>query len=200
MTGVFPQMQGWVLLASGFLVVWQGLLSYRRGFLTRAQVEARGSWPALPFFWHGGMWGDLLLVGPAVAIIATYAAQWSWPWILGAALFGLTASITRHREYFRKESRSCHFDGRRLTAAGWIHFFYMAAVFAVALLFYLATSSVSVSNARWVTGLFVAHFFLAVFEPSWYLRRKISKDDWQLFEVFLILLVAGYCVVAFLRD
>src|SRR6266853_1355972 len=51
------------------LVLLQGLLAYRAGFLTVSQMQSVGIQHGLPFLWHFAMWGDLLLMSPLCAYL-----------------------------------------------------------------------------------------------------------------------------------
>jgi hypothetical protein len=65
------------------LVLAQALFAYQEGFLIASQMLQKGVKSGLPFLWHFGMWGDILLISPLSAlIVAYYSKQWTpprWP-------------------------------------------------------------------------------------------------------------------------
>lgn len=85
----------------------------------------------LPFMAHGGMWGDVFLISPLVAVIAGYYGNtWSHHEIVGWLTAGFIASYGMHQTYKSVPWREAHVAERKLTIAGHIHFVYMGVAFA----------------------------------------------------------------------
>src|SRR5258708_3096199 len=60
------------------LVMVQALLAWQSHFFTVSQMRQVGVNQGLPFVWHFGMWGDLLIVsGLAAYVVGSYSVRWN---------------------------------------------------------------------------------------------------------------------------
>ena len=128
-------------LVLGFLsicvVFIEAILTYADGMFLPSQMVRR--YPVgFPFIANGGMWGDLLLLSPALCLIGRYAADWSGWEIVLALTVGMVVSFLMHDlVYLRgKFPDSLAGGGRPISKAGWVHVFYFGAALAAIILFY----------------------------------------------------------------
>jgi hypothetical protein len=135
----------WILLAflEGLVAV-QAILATATGFLTVSQMHRRGLEFGLPFIWHFGMWGDLLIVSPLVAyLVGRHLARWRVPSIFSSIVVGGAISGLMSWTYTFGHVPEAHVLNHRLTGVGWVHFVYMAVALAVILQVLLFTRGVT---------------------------------------------------------
>lgn len=83
-----------------FGVVLGGYCASLNSFLTVGQMRARGINHGLPFIAHLGMWGDLFIITPLVAIIVSrYSEKWSMGNVILASVIAIIASGAMHIFY-----------------------------------------------------------------------------------------------------
>jgi hypothetical protein len=155
--GLAPAIIAFVCLES--LVVAQGLLAYQDQFLTVSQMRGRGVDQGLPFLWHFGMWGDLILSGIAAYLIGRYFRNWRFRWISASLAIGFASAIAMNWIYKLSQIPEAHIQNHHLTAAGVVHFFYMAIAIAVFIQFLFFTEGVSLRALRTVSVLLCIHVF-----------------------------------------
>lgn len=164
-------------------VALQGLFAYYDGFFWPSQMLRKVS-RGLPFFAHGGMWGDVIIISPLVAIIVErYSPQWSFREIVLAILVGLIVSFAMHETYKAGTFPEAHVQYGHLTSAGWVHFGYMAAALAVLGLYYL---DAEYTPYMWVVSALLiihtaigTHVVLGLAQPDWYSGRPLqSMGTW----------------------
>jgi len=143
------------------LVVLQGWLAYSDQFLTVSQMQARGVAQGLPFVWHFGMWGDLLVISPIAAYIAgRYAMSWRLRNTLISIAVGLLAAILLSWLFTRSDVPEAHVQNHQLTLTGLTHGFYMAIAFAVFTQFFIFTRNISDLLLRLVSAFLLIHVFI----------------------------------------
>ena len=161
-----------VALVTSAFVIFEGLLSWREGTLTRS---GRAN-PQLPFLWHGGMWADALILPVINALL--------WPnlvWHLGNAslslVTGIVTAMIAHWWWSRDLVRDPFWPAGRsrpwwkaLKIVGWLHLgFFIAQIGSLTL---AVQSHVSNEVVGRVSALFVVFILLAVVQPQLILRRK----------------------------
>ncbi len=163
------------------LLVLQALAAFQIGMLTPSQMMRNGRPKGLPFFAHGGMWGDLLVTALAAHLISRYGAEWTTSaWMLMLVAGGIM-SAGMHWVYTHGTTPEAHVLDHGLTAAGWIHAVYMTVALAILLLFYLGTRNPSPTLMWWTTGLLTLHlaignhFVLGLLAPEWYPDRPLAN-------------------------
>src|SRR3989344_725138 len=81
------------------LIILQGAIAYRDGFLWPSQMLERTS-KGLPIAMHAGMWSCLCILSPLLAsIVAYHEGEWSRFDIMITVALGLTASLMMHDQY-----------------------------------------------------------------------------------------------------
>ena len=142
-------MAWFVCLFGAALVVAQGLLSYRAGaFFNNGVINDKGH-RFLCFSKHGAMYADLLILCPVLYFAAGHADQWSTSKItVFATLACMASAVMNFVIYPKLATPSCHYDeNMEITAAGKLHFIFMALVIGVVALFYLGTPRVDNQTA-----------------------------------------------------
>ena len=160
-------------------VALQGLFAHYDDFFTPKQM-LRHVPRGLPFVAHGGMWGDVLIISPLVAVIVEqYSSQWSFKGVVLAILAGLVVSVLMHEIYKAGLIPEAHVQYGHLTSAGWVHFGYMAAALAVLILYFLDTEY---TPYMWVVSILLIfhtaignHVPLGLVQPDWYSGRPLTS-------------------------
>ena len=143
------------------LVLLQALLAYFDHFLTVAQMRERGISQGLPFIWHFGMWGDILIISPLAAyIIGLYSGHWRLRRIVISLVIGFILAAIFSWLYTLSDMPEAHVQNHNLTAAGNAHLVYMAIALAVFIQFLFFSGEVSVPLLRIVSVLLFVHVFL----------------------------------------
>lgn len=168
------------LLAFEGLIALQGWLAWGEGFLTPRQLQLMRGTKGLPFLAHGGMWGDALIISPLVAlIVAYYGTKWSPVEVTVAMLVGLVSSFAMHETYRKIPWPEAHVRHGYLTDAGWAHLVYMAAAFAVILLYFFHAPYTpwmwAVSALLIVHVTVGTHVVLGLLRPAWYPGRPLEN-------------------------
>lgn len=160
-------------------VIGSAGLAWRKGDLRRRTGVDIG------FANHGGMWGDLMLLPIANALIVPWLST-GW-WIALAATLGSALSIAVHVHWYgggaaasSRRSRGhmwpSHARGswwRDLAPAGWAHVVYVAGELALLcgfLLFPMPRPVVWI-----VAAIFTLHVPLGLLQPRWYLTRRLPS-------------------------
>lgn len=160
------------------LVAVQALLVYRDHFLTVSQMQQRGVDQGLPFVWHFGMWGDLLIVsGLAAYVIGRYFSRWHSQRMLVSLALGFSSAAILSWIYTFSGMPEAHVQNHRLTVAGMVHLFYMAIAFAVFIQFLFFTKDISVRLLRAVSVLLFVHVFFGT-HMALGIMNVISPLDW----------------------
>jgi len=160
------------------LVAVQALLVYRDHFLTVSQMQQRGVDQGLPFVWHFGMWGDLLIVsGLAAYVIGRYFSCWHGQRMLVSLALGFSSAALLSWIYTFSGMPEAHVQNHRLTVAGMVHLFYMAIAFAVFIQFFFFTKDISVRLLRAVSVLLFVHVFFGT-HMALGIMNVISPLDW----------------------
>jgi hypothetical protein len=143
------------------LVLAQAILSFFEGFLTVDQMKRKGIEQGLPFLWHLGMWGDILLISPLAALIVIrYSRTWFVFDICIAIILSVFLSVLMHWFYTFSEIPEAHIRSHALTSVGYIHAIYMVIVMSVFVLLYFFTPMVPRIFAIATTLLLIVHIFL----------------------------------------
>lgn len=161
------------------LVVIQALVSYRDGFFWPHQMLERTS-KGLPFAMHAGMWGDVFILSPLLAVIVAYRIEeWSWANIAIAGFLGFVASSGMHEQYKGIPWPEAHVQNGELTFVGKAHVIYMAVAFAILGLYYLAGEY---TPYMWWTSLAVVvhvvignHMLFGSDPPEYYPGRPLES-------------------------
>ena len=150
-----------------------------------------GSWkqrPALDmgFVNHGGMWGDLLLLPLANAVIVPHLSADSW--IAGALLVATLASIWVHIHWYRGKNTThapehmwpTRLHGtwwRDLSWAGWAHVVYVIGELSLLAGFLLHPIPADV--VLFVTAVFTIHVPVGLLQPRYFLTGHIATASEQ---------------------
>lgn len=160
------------------LVVVQVLLVYRDHFLTVSQMQQRGVDQGLPFIWHFGMWGDLLIVsGLAAYIIGRYFHRWHGQQMLVSLALGSSLATILSWTYTFSGMPEAHVQNHHLTVAGIVHLFYMAIALAVFVQFFFFTKDISARLLRLVSVLLFIHMFFGT-HMALGIMNVVSPLDW----------------------
>jgi hypothetical protein len=187
---------GWAI--SVLAVVISAALAWAQGcFVKHPRLD-------MGFVNHGGMWGDLVLLPIANAVIVPYLSFGIW--IAVAFAIGLALSAWVHVHWYRGDrpgSHSCEHMWpsrphrswwRDLSWAGWAHVFYVAGELAVLmgfLLFPMPDEAIVV-----VTVIFTLHVPLGLLQPRWFLTGEIAGPRKQ---PLLLPLLATLWIVSFVK-
>jgi hypothetical protein len=145
--------------------------------LTAKQAFKKGLKHFLPFLWHLGMWGDLVLLPPwFMYVCERFASQWK-PWQLIVSMTaGLLVSAGLHVLYAQAKTPEAHAHDGKLTVAGWLHFVYMGLGTGFAFQFYCFTKSTP-AFVILTSLMFGIHMTLAThIVPA--LWCKMKRLDW----------------------
>ena len=163
-----------------------------------------GSWTRRPgldlgFVNHGGMWGDLLLLPLANAVIVPHIRAGLW--IAGALLVAALASILVHIHWYRGQmtthrpehlwpSRPHSLWWRDLSWAGWAHVVYVIGELALLAGFLLHPMPAEV--ILFVTSIFTIHVPVGLLQPRYFMTGHIATATEQ--PLLLPLLLALWAV------
>lgn len=195
MNGIEFSVTTWTV--SVLAVVISAALAWAQGcFAKRPCDDARGR-PGIDmgFVNHGGMWGDLVLLPIANAVIVPHLSFGIWTAV--AFAIGLALSAWVHVHWYRGDppSRGTPDDAsarlrrphsrehmwparpygswwKDLSWAGWAHVFYVAAELTV-LMGYLLFPMTDETTAV-VAVIFTLHVPLGLLQPRWFLTGEIA--------------------------
>jgi hypothetical protein len=141
-------------------------------------MQQHGVDQGLPFVWHFGMWGDLLIVsGLAAFVIGRYSPRWHGRRMLVSFALGFSSAAILSWIYTFSEMPEAHVQNHRLTVVGVVHFFYMAIALAVFIQFLFFTKDISVRLLRVVSVLLFVHVFVGT-HMALGIVNVISPLDW----------------------
>ena len=155
--------------------------------VSAALAWAQGYWSKRPglemgFVNHGGMWGDLVLLPIANAVIVPYLQFGIW--VAVAFAIGLALSAWAHIHWYRGDKPGAHSREhmwpsrphgswwKDLSWAGWAHVFYVAGQLSILmgfLLFPMPDEAIAV-----VATIFTLHVPLGLLQPRWFLTGEIA--------------------------
>lgn len=128
---------------------------------------------------HGGMWGDVLLLPIANAVIVPWIAP-GW-WLLGPLAVGALWSVALHAWWHggRTDAVCDHMWPARshghwavdLSLAGWCHVAYVTG--QIALLLAFALTRTPPATVLVVALVLTVHVPLGVLQPAWFARRRV---------------------------
>jgi hypothetical protein len=139
------------------------------------------------FVHHGGMWGDLVLLPLANAVIVAHLDAGLW--IAAALVAALALSIWVHIHWYRGDATRAHSREhmwpsrphgswwRDLSWAGWAHVAYVAGELAILAGFLLHPMPAEV--VALVCVVFTLHVPLGLLQPRWYLTGEIASPRAQ---------------------
>ncbi len=157
-------------------VLLQAVLAYRDYFFSVAQMQLCHADRGVPFDMHTGMWGDLFIITPLMALVVSkYAHFWDNTAMLWAVGAGVVLSLIMHCTYISAGNKfpEAHTHDGDLTAAGMVHLIYMGLAFAVIALFFFATPHPAAGDVRLVYALLMVHVVLGVHVPL-----KLLAPEW----------------------
>lgn len=168
-------------LVSLAIVAAEAKLAANGGMLTVAQMKR--SHPdhkiGLPFSWHFGMWGDVLLITPAAAwIVSAYGAQWELQDVAIVGIFALIASVVLHWFYSLSAFPDSLAWNGKITAAGYLHVAYTAGALAIVGLWYVFTEHGDTVSVAVVTAVLMVHVLVASKIFIGLLNRHWLHFDW----------------------
>lgn len=174
----------WAILGSGIALVFiQGLASWFDGYLTQAQLAARGitGWS---FMEHGGMWADVFIISPLVAYFVSnyqlpYFSKWGLVILAVAVVFSLGMGYLYQQGGMVTPEAHTH-DGTT-TVAGWIHGVYAVAAIWICAMVYipgLASPPISKADIIGLSMLLIPFFYsgVAKFSERWVFE---TPAQWQ---------------------
>lgn len=184
------------------------LISVAAVVASGAIAWAEGNWRRRPglamgFVNHGGMWGDLVLLPIANAVIAPHLRPGAWlPLALAVATI---ASLWVHVHWYRPNAAShshehmwpAHARGswwRDLSWAGWAHVVYVIG--ELTLLTGFLVTAVPDDVVAIVAIVFTLHVPLGLLQPRWFLTGEIATPRKQ---PLLIPLLACLWIVALVK-
>ncbi len=158
-------------------VVLGGYLAYRDSFLTVGQMHKKGFEHGIPWIWHGGMIGDLLLITPLIALIVSrYSLSWDPTRFL--LVFGgcLLISFVLHNQWDKTNLPESHTYLHVRSQTGWLHLVYLPAALTVMVMFYFQTPHYRIDPeiAVSISAILAFHIFLGthtplkIWNPSWF--------------------------------
>jgi hypothetical protein len=175
-------------LISVATVVVSGAIAWLEGNWTRRPGLAMG------FVNHGGMWGDLVLLSVANAVVVPHLT-WG-PWLIGALTAGAPASMWAHAHWYHPPTAGpCdpgelvsargaadgdhmwprHGHGswwRDLSWSGWAHVIYVTGELSLLVGFLLHAMPADVVVL--VAAIFTIHVPIGLLQPRWYRTGHIA--------------------------
>jgi len=194
------------LLVLEGMVGLQLVLAHRDHFLTVAEMQGRGVSEGLPLLWHGGIWGDILIVSPLAGIVcAMYGSRWRATEIVICAVASASATATMACIWSYGDLPEAHRHSGQLTAAGMVHLAYMFAALTILALFYFCSGALPLPLVGIVSGLLILHTIFgthlwlgplkAAGELAWYPRQPLT-DPLSWGTVFGVALFAVWRIVS----
>jgi hypothetical protein len=174
-------------LVSVVAVLVSGVLAWLQGNLAKHPGLDMG------FVNHGGMWGDLLLLPIANAVIVPYLEP-GW-WIVGALAISSALSAWVHVHWYRGDktvhnlrsrvhsrehmwpSRPNGLWWKDLSWAGWAHLIYVVGELTILIGFLLFSMPDEVVAV--VCIVFTLHVPLGLLQPRWFLTGAIASPRQQ---------------------
>lgn len=168
------------------------LVSVAAVVVSGAAAWLEGCWVRRPgldmgFANHGGMWGDLLWLPIANAVIVPHLSI--GPWIAGAVLLTALASSWVHHHWYRGAGGSadpplhscehmwpCRPHGswwRDLSNAGWLHVLYVVGELCILIGFLIHPMPDAVVLV--VAAVFTIHVPIGLLQPRWFLSGRIAS-------------------------
>ena len=166
--------------ASVAAVVLSGSVAWLEGNWVRRHGLSMG------FANHGGMWGDLLLLPIANALIAPHLAAGAW--LPAAFAVAFAASVLVHVFWYRGDDKvrkrahaAEHMWPSRpqgtwygdLSWAGWLHVVYVAAELTILAGFLAHATPPPVAVI--VCAVFTIHVPLGLLQPRWYVTGRVAS-------------------------
>ena len=167
----------WITWAIGVAaVIVSGAAAWCEGCLVRRPGLDMG------FANHGGMWGDLLWLPIANAVIVPHLT-WDW-WVVGAIAVATAASVWVHYYWYRGMHRahSCEhmWPARRhgswtrdLSLAGWLHVVYVIGELTLLIGFLIHPMPAATVIA--VAVIFTIHIPVGLLQPRWFLSGQVAS-------------------------
>jgi hypothetical protein len=162
-------------LASVLAVIVSGLVAGVEGNARRRSGLDMG------FLDHAGMWGDLILLPLANAVIVPWLTAGSWLFTAGLAATacslglhrwwhgGVRTAVRDHLWPDRAHGRWAH----DLSWAGWCHVVYVAA--ELTLLFAYALTPTPLGPTLIVTAVLTIHVPIGVLQPAWFATGRVFE-------------------------
>jgi hypothetical protein len=156
-------------------VVVSAVVAWREGSWTRRPGLDMG------FVNHGGMWGDLLLLPVANAVIVPHLTN-GW-WMAGAIAMATAASLLVHVHWYRgaaaAHSREHMWPARThgswahdLSMTGWLHVVYVVG--ELALLIGFLIHPVPADVIVLVVIVFMMHVPIGLLQPRYFLSGRVA--------------------------
>jgi hypothetical protein len=163
-------------VVSVIAVVVSGLAAWREGNWRRRPGLAMG------FADHGGMWDDLILLPFANAVVVPHLTV--GPWLVTAIVLSTLASVAVHIHWYRgdrdthspehmwptRPHGTWHLD---LSAAGWLHVFYVIG--ELTLLVGFLVHDMPRLVVLLVAGVFTIHVPIGLLQPRWFVSGRIAS-------------------------
>ncbi|MFA6410439.1 MAG: hypothetical protein WCW26_02570 [Candidatus Buchananbacteria bacterium] len=169
------------------VVLFSGAIAYWEGRLTHKQLGKK----SIPWWCHGGVWADLLLLTPVIYYLAPLGKEWP---IFSILYYGATSIIVTaacHVVYALTQPIPGHVVEPTSSGLGkfpfggcW-HFGYATIILALILLFYLQPSAMD-KPALQVSILLTAYTPLAVIQPGWYIHKIVEEKGYLDLQGFLV--------------
>lgn len=165
--------------------------------ISGATAWLEGNWKRRPgltlgFANHGGMWGDLVLLPVANALVVPYLRGWLW--IAGSVIVAAVVSAWLHVHWYRghdaARGHQAHGQGghstghmwparphgswwRDLSWAGWLHVIYVTG--ELALLAGFLVHPLPRQTVVAVAALLSVHVPIGLLQPRWCVTRRLAS-------------------------
>lgn len=170
------------------LVALSAIASLADGTFTNRRVT-------MGFLYHGGMWGDLILMSVVTGFVFPYFLT-NPRFVIPALLISCAVTFLAHvqwAQWMRKDGITGHvFPGHQtgvwyldLSPAGWIHVVVMAVLLTAFVLYAISATPATVVFI--VSILLSVHVLVGSVQPAWYCTGKL----WSWPTVSVVLLSLG---------
>ncbi len=139
----------YVFLFNTAFVLLGAYLALKDRMFSPKQMIKRGFPQGLPFVFHLGMWGDLVLGVVFDHITDYYSDFWSFKDLSIAMCAGFAVSGIMHKTYLGIKHPEAHVHGGHFTPAGIVQIMYMGFALGLIFMFYFA-SPIGPRNERMV--------------------------------------------------
>ena len=191
------------LLTLESLVGFEALLAYRDRFLTAAQMTSKGVNHGLPFVWHFGTWGDIIIISPLVAVaIGMFWTDWPIRSLALSFFAGSIVAILLNWSYTWFGGSDAFVQQHNLTPSGYVHFIYMSLCLFILIQLFLFTPNVSPAFLRISGILVVTHVFLGTHMAFGIIQKYVSfawYSDFPLQSANGWTIVGAVSVMVFIR-
>jgi hypothetical protein len=153
------------------LIVLMACLALRDGYFSMGQMQPRPGKKRAVFVEHGGMWGNTILISPAVAVMVDIGFKhWSASVMIGSAIISLiiTAFLLWLWAAASEYLDEAFARDEKLTLAGWFNGLYVWTTLTIIMTFYRSAPEELLmgTKATLITSALMVYVVIGVILPD----------------------------------